>query len=98
MGERLKVHYLSNNSQNEFIAKCSDLVKHVMEERHSAKYYAIIADSTTDLSHYEQTTFILRYLVRHESRNEIVDDKNVNEMSVADESPLESQFRKQIFM
>ena len=25
-GERLQVHYLSNESQNEFIAECSDLV------------------------------------------------------------------------
>ena len=64
--ERLQVHYLSNESQNEFIAKCCDLVKqHVLEERKSAKYYAIIVDSTPDSYHAEQTTFVLRYLVRH---------------------------------
>ena len=64
--ERLQVHYLSNESQNEFIAECSDLAKqHVLEERKSAKYYAIMVDFTTDSSQVEQTTFPLRYLVRH---------------------------------
>ena len=73
-GERLQVHYLSIESQNEFIAECSDLVKqHVLGERQSAKYYAIMVDSTPDSSHVEQTTFLLRYLVRHESRFEIVE-------------------------
>ena len=58
--------YISNESQNEFIAKCSDLVKqHVLGERKSAKYYALIVDCSPDSSHVEQTTFILRYLVRH---------------------------------
>ena len=34
MGERPQVHYLSNEPQNEFIAKCSGLVKqHVLGER-----------------------------------------------------------------
>ena len=44
-----------------------------MGERKSAKYYAIIVDSTPDSSHVSQTTFLLRYLVRHESRFEIVE-------------------------
>ena len=36
-GERLQVHYLSNESQDEFIAECSDLVmQHVLGERKSA--------------------------------------------------------------
>ena len=35
--------------------------------------YAIIADSTADSSHADQTTFLLRYLLRHESRFEIVE-------------------------
>ena len=72
--ERLRVRYLSNESQNEFIAECSELVKqHVFGERKSAKYYAIIVDSTQDSSHDEQT-FRLRYLVRHKWRFEMVDD------------------------
>ena len=60
-GEILQVHYLSNESQNEFIPECSDLVKQdVLGERQSSKYYAIIVDFTPDLSHVEHTTLFLR--------------------------------------
>ena len=63
-GKRLKVYYLSNESQNEYIAECSDLVKlHILGERQFAKYHAIIIDSTPDSSHVEQTTLLLRYLL-----------------------------------
>ena len=41
--------------------------------RQSANYYVIIVDFTADLSHVEQTTFLLRYLVPHKSRFEIVE-------------------------
>ena len=61
--KRMQAHYLSPESQNEFIAACSDLVmQHILQERRSAKYYAVIADATPDISHKEQTTFLLRYL------------------------------------
>ena len=60
----LKVEELRKNAemlQNEFIAVCSDLVKHhVLGERQSVKYYAIIVDSIPNSSHAEQTTFHLR--------------------------------------
>ena len=37
-GKQLQVHYLSNEFQNESIAKCFDLVKqHILGEKHSAK-------------------------------------------------------------
>ena len=59
-GERLQVHYLSNESQHVLITEFSDLVEqHVVGEKKSAKYYAIIVDSTPDSSHVEQTTFHL---------------------------------------
>ena len=73
-GERLQVLYLSNESLNEFIAECFALVKqHILGERKSAKYYAIIVDSTPDSSHVVKTTFSLRYQVRLESRLEIAE-------------------------
>ena len=47
--KRPQVHYLSNESHNEFIAECCDLVKqHILGERQSEKYYVIIVDSTTE--------------------------------------------------
>ena len=73
-GDRLQVHYLSIESKNEFIAEISDLIEqHVLGERKSAKYYAIILDFTPDSSHVVQTTFLMLYLVHYDSRIEIVE-------------------------
>ncbi|XP_065659000.1 uncharacterized protein LOC136083525 [Hydra vulgaris] len=72
--KRLQVHYLSADTQNEFIAECSDLVRqHILQERRSAKYFAIMVDATPDSSHTEQTTFILRYVILKDSQYEIVE-------------------------
>lgn len=60
---RMQVHYLSPDSQNEFIKCCSNHVTQaILKEREDAKYYSIIVDATPDSSHREQTVFILRYL------------------------------------
>ena len=61
----MQAHYLSADSQNEFINVCGDVVRNViLQERASAKYYAIILDSTPDVSHVEQTTSIIRYKLK----------------------------------
>lgn len=71
-GGRLQVHYLSSRSQNEFIHSCANLVKsRVLEEREEAKYYSIMVDGTPDISHKEQTTFVLRYLTKNNGIFEI---------------------------
>ena len=73
-GKRLRVHYPSSDTQNEFIAECSDLVRqHILQERRSAKYFAIMVDATPDSSHTEQTTFILRYVILKDPQYEIVE-------------------------
>ena len=59
--KRLTVHYLSSDSQNEFVSVCAQHVRQtILEELMIAKYYSIIVDATPDCSHVEQTTFILR--------------------------------------
>ena len=59
-GERLQAHYLSPESQNEFISIWSvNVRKYILNERESAKYYSVMVDATPDASHIEQTTFIL---------------------------------------
>ena len=64
-GERLHAHYLSPESQNEFISLCAARVrKYILDERELAKYYSIMVDATPDSSHIEQTTFILRFLTK----------------------------------
>lgn len=62
-GKRLAVHYLSSDSQNEFISACAYHVRQkILNELINAKYYSVIVDATPDCSHVEQTTFILRYV------------------------------------
>ena len=62
-GHRLSAHYLSSDSQNEFIAACAHLVcTTVIKEQQQAKYFSIIVDATPDSSHMEQTSFTLRYV------------------------------------
>ena len=74
-GERLQAHYLSPESQNEFISFCAANVRrYVLNEREHAKYYSIMADATPDASHIEQTTFILRYLTR-ENESYVVQER-----------------------
>ena len=57
-----------------FLLNGSDLVKqHDLGETKSAKYYVMTVDSTPDSSHVEQSTFLLCFLVRQQSRFEIVE-------------------------
>ena len=62
--ERLQAHYLSADSQNEFIDLCADYVREcILEELKKAKYHSIMVHATPDASHTEQTTFVLRYVL-----------------------------------
>lgn len=55
-GERMQVHYLSHDIQNEFISLCAaEVIKKILEEREKAKYYSVIVDATPDSAHVEQT-------------------------------------------
>lgn len=68
-GKRLQAHYLSKDSQNEFIHICADKVRRcILEERNNAKYFSIMVDATPDVSHIEQNTFVLRYLTREQDK------------------------------
>ena len=62
--KRLVVHYLSSDSQNEFISVCAQHARQtILEELMKAKYSSIIVDATPDCSHVEQTTFILQCFI-----------------------------------
>lgn len=63
-GKRLKAHYLSHHSQNEFIGICAQVVlTHMLNELSQSKYYAVIVDSTPDISHQEQHAILIRYVL-----------------------------------
>ena len=59
----MQAHYLSWQSQNEFISECARLVQEaVVKEVKDAVYFTIITDGTPDVFHTEQITFILRFV------------------------------------
>ena len=69
-GSRL-AHYLSSDSQNEFIQLCAKRVsKSILKEREDAIYYSIICDATPDISHAEQNVLLIRYVHYNENENE----------------------------
>lgn len=73
-GKRLQAHYLSPDSQNQFIEACSARVlQAILSEREQSKYFALLVDATPDTSHTEQTTFILRFVLDCESSFKIVE-------------------------
>lgn len=73
-GTRLQAHYLSYTSQNEFVEVCSNrVIEKILEERKASRYFSILVDGTPDASHFDQTTFILRYVFDCESEYKIVE-------------------------
>lgn len=65
------VHYLSPQIQNELIAIiAAKVLKEILLSVKKSKYYAIIVDSTPDISRKEQVTLILRYVALKEKTNE----------------------------
>ena len=63
--------YLSPTIQNELIELLGKKVKDlILEEIKAAKYFSILLDSTPDVSHIDQTTFIVIY-VKVDNNNEV---------------------------
>ena len=60
---RGNVNYLSHNICDEFVGLIDNQVRaEIIEEIKSATYYSIIVDSTPDISHVDQLTFVIRYV------------------------------------
>ena len=69
-GSRMQAHYLSPETQNEFIEECGkSVLRTVVDEVKKALYYSIITDGTPDVSHTEQITFVLRFVKRNENNS-----------------------------
>ena len=57
------VSYLSHTIYDEFVELLGEIVsERIVEEINSAKYFSLIVDSTPDISHQDQLTFIVRYV------------------------------------
>jgi len=58
-----KTSYLSSTTCNEFINLIALKVKNtIVSEIQAAKYFSIIVDSTPDIAHIDQLSFIVRYV------------------------------------
>ncbi|EFN72575.1 Zinc finger MYM-type protein 1, partial [Camponotus floridanus] len=56
-------HYLSNIIQNELLSSMSKLIfDSIISSINSNKYFAIIVDSTPDISHQDQLTIVVRFV------------------------------------
>lgn len=61
------VHYLGKIIQNELIDSISSkIIKDIVKEIETSKYFSIILDCTTDLSHKEQLSVIVRIVSQEE--------------------------------
>ncbi|XP_068243694.1 zinc finger MYM-type protein 1-like [Palaemon carinicauda] len=61
--ERLQVSLLSNRTQNDLIKALAISVRRViLEEIHKSKIFSILIDETSDVSHTEQVSFVVRYV------------------------------------
>lgn len=74
MGNKYSISYLSPKIQNEFIELLGGAVrKTIMDQIKQAKYFCIIFDSTPDISHKDQTSQIIRYVVIDGSEVKVVE-------------------------
>lgn len=64
-GKRMQAHYLSWESQNEFLELCGNKIfQSILEDVKCSRYFGIVVDGTPDVSHNEQLIFIIRCVVR----------------------------------
>lgn len=58
-----KTSYLFSTTSNEFINLIASKIKNtIVSEIQAAKYFSIIVDSTPDIAHIDQLSFIIRYV------------------------------------
>jgi len=56
--------YLSFHTYEQFITLMSDKVlENILKEVQTAKYFSIIVDSTPDISHTDQLSFVIKYVL-----------------------------------
>ncbi|GFX78879.1 zinc finger MYM-type protein 1 [Trichonephila clavipes] len=73
--EKVKVHYLGKEIQNELITLLGENITfHIIGENKKAKYYSVIIDCTPDISKTEQMTVLVRYVS--------IDKSNPKEVSI----------------
>ncbi|XP_076909708.1 uncharacterized protein LOC143567079 [Bidens hawaiensis] len=81
MSDELNVHYLGHNIQNELIGLLAHRIRsEITEKIKQAKYYSIILDCTPDISHQEQMSIIVRFLVVDDTTGKGLFDVTLEEL------------------
>ncbi|XP_004209363.2 52 kDa repressor of the inhibitor of the protein kinase-like [Hydra vulgaris] len=78
--------YISKTVQNELIDICGQIItEKIIKEAKIAKYFSVIADETTDVSHHEQLSVCIRFVCLingfHTTREEFLNFKKANDVS-----------------
>lgn len=72
--------YIGKNTQNALISCCGDeIMNTILENVRNQKYYSVIFDETTDVSHTEQLSLSLRYEINGSIREDFIRFINVYE-------------------
>ncbi|XP_023226289.1 zinc finger MYM-type protein 1-like [Centruroides sculpturatus] len=78
------VHHLSHSSQEQIISALGDeVLNKIKDDIKAATYYSIQMDCTTDVSHKEQTSIIIRY-VNFEKKRLTINESFIGFIEVTD--------------
>lgn len=65
--------YISKTTQNSLIECCGDEIREqILKQIHEAQFWSMMFDETTDSSHREQMTLIVRYLWKENVREDFI--------------------------
>ena len=79
-------NYLSSEIQNEFINLLAEKVRsEIQNEIKNAKYFSIILDSTSDISHKEQLTEIIRY-VKYNKNHYTIEERFIDFLNTTEKT------------
>ena len=63
---KVATSYLSANICEQFVELlATSVLQFIVNELKQAKYYSVIVDSTPDISHVDQLTFVIRYVLEN---------------------------------
>jgi hypothetical protein len=88
--------YIGNTSQNQLITCCGEeITETILNQVRNAKYYSVIFDETTDISHVEQLSLNLRYVHNNKIREDFVKfiDAYENIKSISPDQDVHSEQR-----
>ena len=88
--------YISKTTQNEIIKCCGDEITSIIISRiQQAKFYSIIFDETTDMSHISQMSLILRYVYENVVREDFIQfldlHKAISAINTDEQNSLETR-------